>query len=431
VFPSTGFITSILCYPIFQEDLMNGFGFKSLPGQRHVRFRKTAAFGALAASVGGLAGLLAPAAHAAPATSMSIESSATPAHRTTPLQDAANKLVADGMPGVVILVRNGSTITTTAAGEADLATHRAMTARDHVRVGSVTKMFTSTMVLQLAAEHRISLRDSVERWLPGLVPNGRAITVRQLLNHTSGLFDYIGDADLMAPYMNSDGTLQPSQHYVSPRELVTAATKHAPLFSPGQSWSYSNTNYILLGLVIEAATHHSFTSELEHRIIKPLGLHDTALPTRSVKVQDPAAHGYELYGKAGGPSDLTEMSPSWAWAAGGVTSTVGDTARFEAALLAGRLLPQKELNQMKEMLATQDAAIPRYGLGLMEVDMCGHKLFGHGGDVPGYHSNALSTADARTQIVMITNSGLDTFTKDMATDWSAAAKVALCPSGTR
>jgi len=130
---------------------------------------------------------------------------------------------------------------------------------DRFRIGSITKTFVSTVVLQLVAERQSSLADSVQRWLPGIVPNDSDITVRQLLNHTSGLFDFTEDPRLLAPYATDPG------HFWPPQGLVGLATSHPPLFAPGTNWSYSNTNYIVLGLVIESVTHHPASAEVQRR----------------------------------------------------------------------------------------------------------------------------------------------------------------------
>src|SRR5690349_5332350 len=161
----------------------------------------------------------------------------------TALQRSLDRLVAAGAPGGVVLVRDHGRTARLAAGYADTRTHRRMRTSDRFRVGSVTKTFVATAILQLAGDGRLSLDDSVERWLPGEVPGGGAITVRQLLTMTSGIFDYLNDGD--------DTVLRreladPGMRW-TPSDLVAIATAHAPRFAPGTAWSYSNTGYILLG----------------------------------------------------------------------------------------------------------------------------------------------------------------------------------------
>jgi len=161
------------------------------------------------------------------------------------LQQALDKLVSDGVPGVIALQRQGGQQRHAASGVADLETQEPIRATNRFRIGSITKSFVSTVVLQLADERRLTLDDTVERWLPGVVPNGGAITVRQLLNHTSGLYSYTDLPFYLQLLREPLRTWQPLQ-------LVQLAVAHPPLFAPGTSWSYSNTNYILLGLIIAA-----------------------------------------------------------------------------------------------------------------------------------------------------------------------------------
>jgi D-alanyl-D-alanine carboxypeptidase len=175
------------------------------------------------------------------------------------------------------------------------------------------------VVLQLVAGHRLRLSESIARWLPGLVPGGGAIILRELLQHTSGIFDYTSDRGFL-PAVAAD----PDRVW-RPTELVRIAVAHPPLFPPGTSFAYSNTDYILRGLVNEAATGRPLAYELQDRIFTPLGLHQTSLPYDDVTLPMPFAHGY-LLSQPGAPGlvDVTAVSPSIAWAAGGIVSTAGD-----------------------------------------------------------------------------------------------------------
>src|SRR6266566_2076133 len=164
------------------------------------------------------------------------------------IQRALERLTASGAPGAIVLVRRGDQTLRMTAGRANLETKTPMRATDRFRIGSVTKSFVATVALQLVGERKLALGDTVERWLPGLVPNGKAITVRELLNHTSGLFDLTNDEGFIARIL-----WKPTEVW-TPRRLVRIATAHQPLFAPGPRWSYSNTGYLLLGLVIEAAS---------------------------------------------------------------------------------------------------------------------------------------------------------------------------------
>ena len=222
---------------------------------------------------------------------------------------------------------------------------------DRFRIASITKSFVATVVLQLVGEGKLSLSDTVEKFLPGLVPNGDKITVRQLLNHTSGLYDYESDPRLFAPYLS--GNLG---YTWTPRRLVALAVSHGPLFRPGARWSYSNTNYVIAGLIIEAVTKDKLAGELSRRIIGPLGLKATRLGADQ-HMGSPAAHGYYK------GQDVTGLNFSFAWGAGSMVSTAGEVARFFQALLGGKLLHPQQLKQME---ATVTGAAGNYGLGLWE-----------------------------------------------------------------
>jgi len=199
------------------------------------------------------------------------EAAAAPVQRPSTsapkLGRALDRLVAAGVPGAVVLVRDGRRTIRLTRGFADPAHKVRMTVADRFRVGSITKTFVSTVVLQLAGEGRLALDDTLERWLPGLVPNGQAITIAQLLNHTSGLFDYTLDPAVLRPYLRGDLRFD-----WPPRQLVARAITHPPLFAPAARWSYSNTGYVLLGLVVQAATGGSLRAQLQRRIFGPLRL---------------------------------------------------------------------------------------------------------------------------------------------------------------
>ena len=182
-----------------------------------------------------------------------------------PIGRAADAVVEAGVPGVAVYVRNQAHTTVVTRGYDDLEAKRPMSVEDRFRIGSVTKTFIATVVLQLVDERKLSLDDSVEQWLPGVVPNGSAITIRQLLSHRSGLFDYVRDKRILAPYLQ--GHLD---HVWTPLQIVRMATSHRPLFAPGadQKQSYSNTGFVVLGLVIEKVTGHALAEELNSRIFR-------------------------------------------------------------------------------------------------------------------------------------------------------------------
>ncbi|MFF4423745.1 serine hydrolase domain-containing protein [Streptomyces sp. NPDC001549] len=314
-------------------------------------------------------------------------------------EEAVEQMVADGFPGVVAYARRGERESRTAAGLADTATGERARPDQRFRIASNTKSFVSTVLLQLEGEGRLSLDDSVDTWLPGVVRgngnDGTAITVRQLLNHTSGIYDPTNEPEFFAPYLERH-----DRGYVyTPREVIARAVRHEPT-----GRAYSNTNYLLAGLVIEAVTQRSAPSEIHRRIIAPLGLKDTSFPVTDPRIHGPHLHGYDLEGH-----DVTRFSPSYDWTAGAMISTVGDLARFHRALFAGTLLRPA---QQRELLTTvQFPDEEQYGLGVRPMDVtCGS---GPGGKVirawvtdgggPGFTSVSLTTADGERQLVLAGN----------------------------
>jgi D-alanyl-D-alanine carboxypeptidase len=319
-------------------------------------------------------------------------------------QAAIQQIVTDGVPGAIGYERHGSQVTVVTSGLADVATRTPMTAGDRVRVGSVTKTFVATVVLQLVAEHALSLGDTVARWLPGLVPGGAGITVQELLQHTSGIYSYTND-----PGFQQALATDPTRVW-QPTELVRIAVTHPPLFPPGTAFAYSNTDYVLLGLIIQGVTGHPVGQELQARIFHPLGLRDTYFPYANPHLRTPYAHGY-LLGQPGttGPVDGTVMSPSWAGAAGGIVSTAADLARFSTALLSGKLLPPAQLQEM--MTTTPTGQGDDYGLGIQaEPFPCG-TAWGHQGSFHGYFSNAYTTTGGTSQVIILVNADSGTLSK--------------------
>jgi D-alanyl-D-alanine carboxypeptidase len=340
---------------------------------------------------------------AAPAAGTQAGSAELPRNK---LQQLLDELVATGPPGAIGLARHHDETWRGASGLAVLDPARPMRPGLRYKIGSVNKTFVATVVLQLVGEQRLRLGDSVERWLPGLVPGGDHITIRQLLQHTSGLFDYTEDPRVFEPYQQGD-----LDFVWRPGQLVAIATEHPPLFAPGTSWSYSNTGYVLLGLIIEQATGSSLRQQLKARIFGPLHLRHTSSPTTNPRIAGPHAHGYLLgAGPGGTPLDVTGLSPSWAWAAGNMVSTVDDVARFYRALLRGRLLPDRLLREMRTTIDTGQGF--RYGLGLAALRLpCGGTVWGHDGGLAGYENWALASRNGDDQVVMMINATGDSDTE--------------------
>ncbi|KJS62445.1 serine hydrolase domain-containing protein [Streptomyces rubellomurinus] len=310
-----------------------------------------------------------------------------------------------GLPGARAEVRDGDSTWFGTAGTADLDTGRAIAAKDRFRIGSTTKTFVATVVLQLAAEQRLGLDDSVEHWLPGLVDghgyDGSKITIRQLLNHTSGVFNYAEDPALGKEFVGTP-FLQHRFDDFTPRQLVEDAIANGPKFAPGTGFAYSDTNYALAGMIVEKATGRSLPQEIADRIAKPLHLKNTYEPAAGdMGIHGPHGRHYsQLMAKDVDTApiyDVTELNPSWGYASGDMISTNGDLNTFFRALLDGRLLPPA---QQREMFTTVDPQghwikDSRYGLGVSSQKLSCGTVWGMGGAINGSWSYTFGTRDGR------------------------------------
>ncbi|QQM41586.1 serine hydrolase domain-containing protein [Streptomyces liliifuscus] len=322
------------------------------------------------------------------------------------LQAGVDAILKTGTVGVVAQSTGPRGSRYATAGVADKATGAAARSGDRFRMASASKTFVATVVLQLVGEGRLSLDDTVEHWLPGVVSgngnDGSAITVRQLLQHTSGLFNYTADLPVLA----SVDDYQAGRYTTwTPEQLVGIAMGHAPDFEPGAKWAYSNTNYILAGMIIQKVTGHSWEQQVTKRIIRPLGLRDTSAPTTDSRIPGRHLHGYSDFGKTGPTIDTTGFNPSAAGAAGAMIGTTADLTRFYQALLGGKLLRPAQLAEMKTTVraADLDPVWPgaRYGLGLLKVPLtCGGSYYSHAGDFPGYTTRNGVSPDGRRAVVL-------------------------------
>ncbi|MEU1373738.1 serine hydrolase domain-containing protein [Streptomyces triculaminicus] len=338
-------------------------------------------------------------------------SAATPAGETasrTATQQALDGLVAAGMPGVGAEIRTPASSWFGKSGYADTYTKQRRTTADHFRAGSITKTFVATTLLQLESEGRLRLDDSVERWLPGVVQgngyDGNKITVRQLLNHTSGIHDMVSTEEWDTA-MNGSGFYRHRYDVMTPQDIVAIGLGQKPDFEPGKGWSYSNTGFVLAGMVIEKVTGNSYASEIDRRIVKPLGLTETRFPGTDPALPGTHPVGYsklffstpvkEIY-------DATYYRPSWSGATGEIVSTSGDLNRFYAALMQGRVLPAAQLNEMLTTVPTGQHF--GYGLGIMSRALsCGTTVWGHDGVVWGSLSGAATTRDGNTALAFNIN----------------------------
>ncbi|MBO1416272.1 serine hydrolase [Streptomyces sp. FH025] len=340
---------------------------------------------------------LAPNAAAAPVASP---------HATVDLQPELNALVEQGTSTAALAeVRDhGRVVWRGAAGTADLATGQPARADGRFRIASTTKSFVSTVTLQLVDEGRLRLDDPIEHYLPDVIPNGGAITVRQLLNHTSGLYNYLDDPHVRSNTEAGNREFLTTGRWIqyTPQQLLAISTAKPPYFAPGQGWHYSNTNYIVVGMLIQQVTGRSWREEVESRIIQPLGLHHTTLPTDTTAIPGPHAHGYFKFPE--GPGDVTRLSPTIADAAGAGISTTDDLALFHAALFGGRLLSPAQLTEMTTTVPIPDAPDhAEYGLGVVRYDLSCGQFWGHPGEIPGYSTGLLGTRDGSRQYALSYN----------------------------
>jgi D-alanyl-D-alanine carboxypeptidase len=311
------------------------------------------------------------------------------------MRQQLERIVAAGAPGVIAEVRRGHNVWSGAAGVADTATGRPRSVDERFRIGSVTKVFTATVLLQLVAEGRVDLDENC----------------RRLLNHTSGIFDYSDDPGFLADF-TGPAFLTARLRTYRPDELVALAMAHPPIFAPGTAWRYSNTNYVLAGQLIERITGNSYADEVHRRIVRPLGLAGTHMPDTETTLPEPHARHYSpLMVPGAEPHDVTELNASYAWAAGAMVSTVGDLTRFLAALLAGLLLPPAQQEQM-----FTEAPDSNYGLGVVRWPLPGGRaVWGHNGMIHGSFTVAAGTRDGGLVVAANVNSDdrdypIETFT---------------------
>lgn len=290
----------------------------------------------------------------------------------------------------------------------------------------------AVVLLLLADDGELGLDDAVCRYLPRFGLDDR-ITVRMLLMHVSGLYNYSGEN-------RTDGSTQPGifpadgEEYVQalatgyqPDELVRFALERPAHFAPGTGFGYSNTNYILLGLLIEELTGGPYAQQVHDRIVAPLGLADTTLPGTRTGIRGPHAHGYLGYRHQGElrVADVTDSNPSWYWAAGEIISSARDLDTFVAALFDGRLLPPSVLAELTSF--TPPPPHPGVSPGMFRREFApGRTGIGHFGSVPGYLCNVYSTFDGSARLVMsVTKGAVDRFDPAVFSRFQAAADQAL------
>ncbi|MFI0815330.1 serine hydrolase domain-containing protein [Streptomyces sp. NPDC021098] len=380
---------------------------------RTARLRLAAAATAAAALLVGAAAVPAATAdHRAAPTASTSSSPLTPEE----LRHRVNRILRDaGYTGITVEVRDGRRRIRARAGEAERNTGRPMPYGANYRAASVTKTFTATVVLQLVAEGRLSLSDPVEKWLPGVVSgngnDGSRITIRNLLQHTSGIYRY----DPTEETGDTAAAFEQNRYrHIAPEEIVAGAMKHRPDFPPAAEddpdprWNYSNPGYLLAGMIIEKATGHPWAEEVRDRIVRPLHLTGTYAPGDDPRLYGPHAHTYHRFPGSPEWTDTTLRNVNWAGSAGALISTDRDLDRFYSALLGGRLLPPAQLAEMRRTVrvnAAYEMAFPgmRYGLGLAQQPLtCGGSRWGHGGDLDGGSVRTATDGHGRRTVVIMT-----------------------------
>jgi D-alanyl-D-alanine carboxypeptidase len=335
--------------------------------------------------------LLAVPAHSAPAGPL-------PKPDLTGLHTVLRTALKQGAPGAIARIDDHGTIQWAAMGVADRRSRRAISNADRFRIGSITKTFSTVVLMQLADEGRLRVDAPVDRYLPGLLPN-RTITVRQVLGHRSGLYDYTND--LFAKTVPGFEAVRTK--VFTYRQLLNHSLRHARTSAPGAVYAYSNTNFVVAGMLIEKLTGHSVGTEYENRIIKPLKLGDTLYVHPGTKIPGRHARGYLTPDRAGAPLiDATEQTMSWAQSAGAVISSTRDLNTFLSALLGGRLTSPVQLTQMERMVPV--SSTQAYGLGLRRrVLSCGVSVYGHTGTVQGYYTYVFATKDGKRSLTALAN----------------------------
>ncbi|NJP53247.1 beta-lactamase family protein [Streptomyces sp. SBST2-5] len=326
------------------------------------------------------------------------ETAALPAPDTSGLLRLLDTAREQGAPGAMARIDDDGSLYRATTGVADRSTGRALSTADRFRIGSVTKVMSATVLLQLVDEGKLELDAPVGTYLPGLLPDKR-ITVRHVLSHRSGLYDYTND--MFARTV--DGFEAVRTRTFTLRELVRLSLEHPRTTEPGGGYRYSNTNFVVAGMLIRELTGRSLATEYRRRIIEPLGLRDTHYVHPGTTIPGRHTRGYLTPDEAGAPLvDATEQTVSWAQSAGAVISSTRDLNTFLTALLSGRLTSAGSLAEMRRWVPAGTGQA--YGLGLRRRGLsCGISVYGHTGAVQGYYTYAFASSDGRRSLTALAN----------------------------
>ncbi|WP_406063579.1 beta-lactamase family protein [Streptomyces sp. NBC_01077] len=295
------------------------------------------------------------------------------------------------IPGVVVgLWMPGKGRYVRATGVADKVTREPMFTDTFARIGSETKTFTVTALLELVDDRRIGLDDPISKYVHG-VPNGRRITLRHLAEMRSGLFPYTSDADFVHDLLSDP------QRPFTPREVLAYGFKHKNTFKPGTQFQYSNTNLVLLGLVVEKVSGRRLADFIDRRVLRPSHLRHTLFP-QGAEFPEPHARGYTDQTLDNTTADATDWNPSWAWAAGAMISNLHDLRHWAKVVATGELLsPETQAQRLK----TLPTGFPgtNYGLGILNTN----GWIGHNGSIPGYETVTVYLPAQKATLVLILN----------------------------
>ncbi|PXX68395.1 D-alanyl-D-alanine carboxypeptidase [Nocardia tenerifensis] len=349
------------------------------------------------------------------------ESNTVSDNRIRAVQADIDGIVASGVTGVIATLTDHTGTVVLTSGVADIVTRAPIPAEppQQTRIGSISKTFTSAIVLQLVAEGKVRLDEPVETYLPGTLRgdgiDGRAITVRQILRHQSGLPDFAADPRV------DEYRAALENRTMTPAEGMAIVLSRPADFAPGARYEYSNSNYLVAAVLVEKVTGAPYVEELQRRILEPQGLADTYLPAPGDReIRGPHPKGYAVLD--GTLTDVTRIEPSVPWAAGGLISTGADLNRFYTALLAGRVVPDAQLREMNDGVLMDEGMKMYYGLGLGHTTLpCGAEYFGHSGGIYGYNTVAGATPEGRAVTFAFTKE------PDKMPDLIGLLGHALCP----
>ena len=349
--------------------------------------------------------------------------------RTSGFDDVLQAGISQGLTGVALAVhQDGEVLFDGVAGLANGEAQTPLAPTDRFRIYSITKTFTAVLVLQLVEEGVLSLDDTVADWLddPAVarIPNVEQITLRQLLTHTSGVYDYFAEDSpfWQDAYLGEDADWS---RVWSPEELLAYAdgANHAPDFAPGEGVHYSNTGYILLGLIVEEATAQPFADRLHQQILDPLGLTDTFFAATE-PVPGETVQGYHLFG-----GDLVNVSAthlSAQWTEGGMVSTTRDLMRFGDALFGGELLAPASLEEMLTFIPSEMSGVA-WGMGVAQMHTAAGDLVGMKGDGPGFAARLFRLPERDLTLVLLTNTNREDETVDVLFEQVVQTALEIAP----